>query len=38
MTPGEHWKNAEIIAKFTDEEISKATLEDLLAKGFHIVT
>jgi len=38
VTHGEQWENAEIIAKFTDEEIVKATLEDLIAKGFHIIT
>ncbi len=38
ITHGEQWENAEIIAKFTGEEIIKATLEDLIAKGFHVIT
>jgi len=38
MNPGEHWDNAEIIAKIPDDEILKVTLEGLIAKGFHIIT
>lgn len=30
---GEHWDNAKVVAQFSDDEIKKATLEDLLARG-----
>lgn len=30
---GEHWKNAEVIAAISDEDIKSLTLEDLLSRG-----
>jgi len=36
MSPGAHWDNAKVIAKFTDKEIVKATVKDVIAAGWII--
>ena len=33
-SPDSHWNNAEVIAKLSDEEIKKVTVEDLIQLGF----
>lgn len=32
-TPDAHWKNAEVIASLSDDELRTITLEQLIAKG-----
>lgn len=38
MRPGEHFENAEIIARIPNDKIQTVTLTDLLAKGLIFAT
>lgn len=34
MQPGEHWENAKVIAKISEEDIFEVTVDDLRKLGF----